>query len=77
MPDEVVDAMRMAASSHVHMYELQAAVGTELARLTHNEAGYVSAGRRRLALSVLACATRAIPPPSVRCPADTVCRPKW
>ena len=62
IPDEVVDAMRMAASSHVDMHELQAAVGTELARLTHNEAGYVSAGAAAgLTLSVLACATKGDP----------------
>ena len=62
IPDEVVDAMRMAASSHVNMHELQAAVGTELARLTHNEAGYVSAGAAAgLTLSVLACATKGDP----------------
>ncbi len=69
MPDEVVDAMRMAAGSHVDMHELQAAVGAELARLTRNEAGYVSAGAAAgLALSVLACATKGDPAAISRMP---------
>jgi hypothetical protein len=58
MPDEVVDAMRMAAGSHVDMHELQAAVGAELAWLTRNEAGYVSVGAQAWLL-------RSSPPRSV------------
>jgi seryl-tRNA(Sec) selenium transferase len=69
MPDEVVDAMRMAAGSHVDMHELQAAIGAELARLTRNEAGYVSAGAAAgLALPVLACATKGDPAAISRMP---------
>lgn len=77
MPDEVMDAMRMAASSHIDMHELQAAVGAELARLTHNEAAYVSAGAAAWRCRSWHARRRAIPPPSARCRAVTVCQPKW
>jgi uncharacterized pyridoxal phosphate-dependent enzyme len=44
MPDEVLDAMREAAGSSVDMHELHLAAGRELARLTGNDAAYVTAG---------------------------------
>jgi L-seryl-tRNA(Ser) seleniumtransferase len=42
--DEVLDAMRAAAASHVNMNELQAAAGEVIARHTHAEAGLVVSG---------------------------------
>ena len=44
MPQEVLDAMADASRSFVDIRELQKRVGEELARLTHNEAAYVSCG---------------------------------
>jgi D-glucosaminate-6-phosphate ammonia-lyase len=44
MPSEVLDAMREAGGSFVDMHELQRVVGERLARLTGNEAAYVSGG---------------------------------
>jgi L-seryl-tRNA(Ser) seleniumtransferase len=44
MPDEVLDAMRAAADRYVDMRELQEAVGRRLAKLTNNEAAYVTTG---------------------------------
>jgi uncharacterized pyridoxal phosphate-dependent enzyme len=44
MPDEVVRAMAEASQLSVHMAELQNKVGRAIARLTHNEAAYVSCG---------------------------------
>jgi D-glucosaminate-6-phosphate ammonia-lyase len=44
MPSHVLDAMCEAAASFVDMYELQQVVGKRLAKLTRNEAAYVSTG---------------------------------
>ena len=44
IPDEVLDAMRSAAASHVNMNDLQRAAGDVIARLTHAESGLVVSG---------------------------------
>jgi len=44
MPPEVVAAMREGARSHVDLVALQRAVGERLAKLTNNEAAFVSSG---------------------------------
>lgn len=44
MPDEVIEAMRQAAGSFIHLDDLHRAVGARLAELTRNEAAYVSSG---------------------------------
>lgn len=44
MPDEVRRAMDEAARSFVDMHELHAAAGKHLAKLTRNEAAYVTSG---------------------------------
>lgn len=44
MPPEVVAAMSEASRTHIHLEELQVAVGKRIAELTHNEAAYVSTG---------------------------------
>jgi D-glucosaminate-6-phosphate ammonia-lyase len=56
MPPEVTAAMIEAARWHVDLVELQQRVGQEIARLTNNEAAYVSAGAAAgLALATAAC----------------------
>ena len=58
MPPEVVDAMVDASKHFVDIIELQKRVGEELAKLTHNEAAYVSNGAAAaLTLSTAACIT--------------------
>ena len=58
MPPEVVAAMADAAKSFVDIIELQERVGAELAKLTRNEAAYVSCGAAAgLTLSTAACIT--------------------
>lgn len=58
MPPEVLDAMREAAGSFVDMEELHEKAGRELARLTRNEAAYVTPGcAAGIVLAVLACRT--------------------
>ncbi len=44
MPPEVVSAMSAAAGSFVDLAQLQARVGERIARLTRNEAAYVTSG---------------------------------
>jgi len=44
MPTEVLEAMSSASTAFVDMHELHERSGEELARLTHNEAAYVTAG---------------------------------
>src|SRR5215203_6213025 len=56
MPPEVVAAMREASLTHIHLEELQVAVGQRIAELTHNEAAYVATG----AAAGLVLATAAI-----------------
>jgi len=56
MPLEVLDAMREAAGHFVNIDELQEKVGAEIARLTRNEAAYISSGAAAgLVLSTAAC----------------------
>lgn len=58
MPPEVVAAMAEASKHFVDIIELQKRVGEELAKLTHNEAAYVSCGAAAaLTLSTAACIT--------------------
>nr|BAG82743.1 putative selenocysteine synthase [uncultured bacterium] len=56
MPPEVVQSMVEAAKHHVNLDELHRRVGEELAKLTNNEAAYVSCG----AAAGLAQATAAV-----------------
>jgi L-seryl-tRNA(Ser) seleniumtransferase len=56
MPRVVADAMRAAADEFVEIDGLQAAVGTRIAALTHNEAAYVTCGAAAgLFLATAAC----------------------
>ena len=58
MPSEVVAAMVDASKHFVDIIELQKRVGEEIAKLTHNEAAYVSCGAAAaLTLSTAACVT--------------------
>ena len=58
MPPEVIAAMADAAKHFVDIIELQKRVGEEIAKLTHNEAAYVSCGAAAaLTLSTAACIT--------------------
>lgn len=58
MPSEVVDAMADASKHFVDIVELQKRVGEEIAKLTHNEAAYISNGAAAaLTLSTAACIT--------------------
>ena len=58
MPPEVVAAMAEASEHFVDIIELQKRVGEEIAKLTHNEAAYVSSGAAAaLTLSTAACIT--------------------
>ena len=58
MPSEVVAAMADASKHFVDIIELQKRVGEEIAKLTHNEAAYVSCGAAAaLTLSTAACIT--------------------
>jgi L-seryl-tRNA(Ser) seleniumtransferase len=59
MPPVVLDAMREAAGSFVDMHEFHDRAGAELARLTRNEAAYVTSGcAAAIVLAVLGCRTR-------------------
>jgi uncharacterized pyridoxal phosphate-dependent enzyme len=59
MPPVVLDAMREAAGSFVDMHEFHERAGAELARLTRNEAAYVTSGcAAAIVLAVLGCRTR-------------------
>lgn len=56
MPAEVIQAMNEAAQHFVSIDELQEKAGQQIAKLTHNEAAYVSCGAAAgLALSTAAC----------------------
>ena len=58
MPPEVVAAMADASKHFIDIIELQNRVGEEIAKLTHNEAAYVSCGAAAaLTLSTAACIT--------------------
>ncbi|QUQ65392.1 aminotransferase class V-fold PLP-dependent enzyme [Kutzneria sp. CA-103260] len=58
----VIEAMTAASQCFVDLPDLQRQVGAELARLTGNEAGYVSSGASAgITLSVAACAGGSFP----------------
>ena len=58
MPEVVIEAMADAARRPLDMHELFVAAGDELARLTRNEAAYVTCGAASgLAHALLACVT--------------------
>jgi D-glucosaminate-6-phosphate ammonia-lyase len=62
MPEEVLRAMVDASRHHVDMNELFVLAGEELARLTRNEAAYVTCGAAAaLAHGLLACVTAGEP----------------
>jgi L-seryl-tRNA(Ser) seleniumtransferase len=62
MPDEVLAAMRSAASSYVDIHELHEAAGKRIADLTHNEAAYVTSGcAAALVLGTLGAITKGEP----------------
>jgi uncharacterized pyridoxal phosphate-dependent enzyme len=59
MRPEVVEAMRDGARSYVDIVALQRAVGEAIAKLTQNEAAYVTVGAAAgVAVATLACITR-------------------
>lgn len=69
MPKVVLDAMLEAAQGFVDIVELQEKVGQEMARLTHNEAAYVSCGAAAgLVISTAACITGLDPEKRERLP---------
>ncbi len=56
MPPEVMAAMVEASRTHIHLDELQIAVGRRVAELTHNEAAYIATGAAAgLVLATAAC----------------------
>ena len=62
MPPEVIAAMNDAAGSFVEMNELHLAAGAKIARLTRNEAAYVTPGcAAALVLALLGLRTRGNP----------------
>lgn len=69
MPDEVLAAMRAAASSYVDMHELHEAAGRRVAELTRNEAAYITAGcAAALVLGTLGAITKGEPDAIMRMP---------
>jgi uncharacterized pyridoxal phosphate-dependent enzyme len=77
MPDEVREAMDEAARSWVDLHALQRGVGERLARLTQNEAAYVSTGAAAgIVLSVAACMTRGEPERIKRLPGQVPNSPR-
>lgn len=69
MPDEVVDAMRSASRSYIDMHEYHAAAGAYLAKLTNNDAAYVTSGcAAALVLGTLGAITKGDPRLIVRMP---------
>lgn len=69
MPRPVLEAMAAAAEHFVDLHELHAAAGAELARLTRNEAAYVTAGcAAAIVLAVLGCRTGGQPTNIARLP---------
>jgi L-seryl-tRNA(Ser) seleniumtransferase len=62
MPPEVIEAMEQAARSFVDLDELQLKVGERIAKVTRNEAAYVSSGAAAgLVLATSACVAGADP----------------
>ncbi|TAK22167.1 MAG: aminotransferase class V-fold PLP-dependent enzyme [Chloroflexota bacterium] len=73
MPRPVLDAMMAAARSYIDLPELQRRAGEKLARMTRNEAAYVSSGAAAgLTLSTAACITGTDPAKIARLPNDLV-----
>src|SRR5258708_11943117 len=69
MPDEVVDAVRSASQSYIDMHEYHAAAGAHLAKLTGNEAAYITSGcAAALVLGTLGAITKGDPRLIVRMP---------
>jgi L-seryl-tRNA(Ser) seleniumtransferase len=62
MPPEVHKAMREASTAFVDMHDLHERAGARLARVTKNEAAYVTSGcSAAIVLAVLGCRTRGVP----------------
>jgi len=62
MAPEVFDAMRAAGQAFVDMHELQELAGAEVARLTNNDAAYITCGAAAaISLGVLAARTHGDP----------------
>ena len=69
MPSHVVAAMAEASRHFVDIDELQDKVGQKIAKLTNNEAGYVSCGAAAgMVLSIAACMTGLDPDKRARLP---------
>src|SRR5919197_6016168 len=69
MPPPVLEAMREAAGAFVDIVALRRRVGEEIARLTRNEAAYVSCGAAAgLTLATAACITGRDPEKRARLP---------
>jgi uncharacterized pyridoxal phosphate-dependent enzyme len=69
MPDEVLDAMASASRSYIDMHEYHAAAGAYLARLTNNEAAYITSGcAAAMVLGTLGAITKGDPRRIVRMP---------
>jgi L-seryl-tRNA(Ser) seleniumtransferase len=69
MPRQVIEAMIEASESFVDIVELQSRVGQEIARLTRNEAAYISSGcAAALVLGTAACITGLDPEKRERLP---------
>jgi len=69
MPDEVLDAMRSASQSYIDMHEYHATAGAYLAKLTNNDAAYVTSGcAAALVLGTLGAITKGDPRLIVRMP---------
>jgi len=72
MAPHVAQAMADAANVYVNIFDLQAAVGDRLAKLTNNEAAYVSNGAAAaLTLATAACMTGEDPALMARLPMKT------
>ena len=77
MPPEVVEAMRQASRHFVDLHALQQTVSAEIARLTRNEACYISCGAASgIVLAVAACLTRGDPVQMDHLPAGRLARRK-
>jgi uncharacterized pyridoxal phosphate-dependent enzyme len=69
MPDEVLEAMRSASQSYIDMHEYHTAAGAYLAKLTNNDAAYVTSGcAAALVLGTLGAITKGDPRLIVRMP---------
>jgi uncharacterized pyridoxal phosphate-dependent enzyme len=69
MPDEVLEAMRSASRSYIDMHEYHVAAGAHLAKLTNNDAAYITSGcAAALVLGTLGAITHGDPRLIVRMP---------